>query len=96
MAGGIAREIAALTGNPLRLPAIPEQTPPAGTPRAEGCAGPTTEGGFIRVDCRDWTHIVPDPDPYPAAAWPTPYADDELDRALAIVRDVLADVSSAR
>lgn len=49
-----------------------------GTPRAEGCAGPTTEGGFIRVDCRDWTHIVPDPDPYPAAAWPTPYADANL------------------
>ena len=32
---GIAREIAALTGNPLRLPAIPEPAAPAGTPRAE-------------------------------------------------------------
>lgn len=47
----------------------------SGTPRPEGCNGATREGGFVRLDCRDWTHVVPEPEPYPPAAWPTPYAD---------------------
>jgi hypothetical protein len=49
-----------------------------GTPRAEGCSGPTSEGGFVRLDCRDWTHVVGDPSPYPPEAWPTPYAQSNL------------------
>ncbi len=46
-----------------------------GTPRAEGCRGDTAEGTFRRVDCRDWTNIVPDPTRYPPGAWPSPYVD---------------------
>ncbi len=51
-----------------------------GAPRSEGCNGAVSEAGFVRVDCRDWTHIVPDPTPYPSEAWPTPYADANLVR----------------
>lgn len=49
-----------------------------GTPRAEGCSGPTSEAGFVRLDCRDWTHVIADPSPYPTEAWPTPYAQANL------------------
>jgi hypothetical protein len=48
------------------------------TPRAEGCAGATTEGPFTRADCRDWTHIVPDATPTAPQAWPVPYAPSNL------------------
>lgn len=46
-----------------------------GTERAEGCRGATAEGTYRRVDCRDWTNVVPDPSPYPPGAWPCPYVD---------------------
>lgn len=52
----------------------------SGTPRAEGCNGPTSEAGFVRLDCRDWSNVVSDPLPYPADAWPTPYARSNLVR----------------
>ncbi|MDB4928360.1 MAG: hypothetical protein JWM10_844 [Myxococcaceae bacterium] len=52
----------------------------AGTPRPEGCAGATQETTFRRVDCRDWTNIVPDATPFPPGAWPSPYVDGNLVR----------------
>lgn len=51
-----------------------------GTPRPEGCLGATTEGAFRRLDCRDWTHIIPDATPFPPGAWPSPYVDGNLVR----------------
>jgi hypothetical protein len=51
-----------------------------GTPRQEGCNGAVTEGTLRRVDCRDWTHVIPDPLPTPAALWPTPYAPSNVVR----------------
>ena len=52
----------------------------SGTPRPEGCSGPVSEAGFVRLDCRDWTNVVPDDSPYPPEAWSTPYAQSNLVR----------------
>lgn len=46
---------------------------PGTTPKAAGCGGATSDGDFLRVDCRDWTHVVPEPLPWPGQAWATPY-----------------------
>jgi hypothetical protein len=51
-----------------------------GAPRTEGCNGPTAEGTFRRVDCRDWTQVFADETPTPAEVWPTPYAASNLVR----------------
>lgn len=51
-----------------------------GTPRSAGCNGATSEAGFVRLDCRDWTNVIADPEPYPADAWPVPYAHSNLVR----------------
>jgi hypothetical protein len=47
---------------------------PGTPPKTAGCGGPTRAGDFVRVDCRDWSHVVPEPLPWPPEAWPTPYA----------------------
>lgn len=50
----------------------------SGTEKAEGCNGPTSANGFVRVDCREWTVVELDPQigsnpgegGYDVRAWP--------------------------
>lgn len=49
-----------------------------GVEKPAGCNGPTVMGSFKRVDCRDWSNILPEPLAWPGEAWPTPYADGNL------------------